>query len=1110
MDDLQQWLEERGLESLHALLCRNDVSMDVLFDLSDEDLKELGLTLGQRRRLLKAIGNKDASASESVAQKPQAGALVDRAERRQLTVMFVDLVGSTALSARLDPEEMRHVIRAYQNTVAGEIARFEGHVARFMGDGVLAYFGWPQAHEDEADRAVRTGFAIVRSVSGLPTKSQEALAARVGIATGLVVVGDLVGVGAAQEEAVIGETPNLAARLQGAAEPGQVAISEQTRRLVGSSFVIVDVGPRQLKGLEYPVPMFAVTGEGAAASSRFETRPGLRVGPIVGRDQELALLQERWSGAVVGEGQGVLLTGEAGIGKSRLALALRDALRGQPHVAIRYQCSPYHRDSALWSVVQQLAVAAGFLADDPAAVKLDRLEALLAIGGGSADALPLIASLLGIDATARCGPLELSPQVQRARTLAVLSEQLLGLAAREPVLVVLEDAHWIDPTTLDLIEMGLDRIGSARVMMLLTSRPDGEPPLAAHPHITRLTLNRLSRPAVEAITARVAGVRRLSAQLLAEIASRTDGVPLFVEELTKAVVEMSQSQERRGTAAMSSVGDVPATLHDSLMARLDRVPEVKRVAQLAACIGREFDYRTLLSVADLAAPKLQSALERLSGAELVFRCGKPPDATYTFKHALVRDAAANSLLFSERRRVHAAILGALESADTPRAPELLAQHAEAAGLEETAIERWMSAGAAAAGRYANQEAVSHFERALRLVLGRAEGEARDRKELDMLLALGVPLIAARGYASADVERTYARARTLCQQLGESEPLFFVLRGLWNCVFDRADLAQSLEIAELLLALATRREDPEALALAHRALGTTRLNRGEFEAALDSFRQSMAACRDFGESAGVRTYGEAPYIISWIYSGWVLTILGRLDEGRRTGEAALAAAHRCGNPMIVCFSSEIMCHILIACREPQACVDLAEAGRKLAEEHLLVFWMAGLTNLLGWGLAHTGRLEEGIARMRDGIAAWKATGAALHVPTWNAWLAEILLQAGAVDDAGAAIDESIDTARRNGDVVVLSVLHRLKAEVLRPTGRLAQAEEQLIEARAIAARQRAKLFELQATCDLARLWAERGEHRRARDLLRPAYAAMPDSHDTADVVDARELLASLDA
>ena len=376
--------------------------------------------------------------------------------------------------------------------------------------------------------------------------------------------------------------------------------------------------------------------------------------------------------------------------------------------AIRYQCSPYHRDSALWPVVQQLAVAAGFLADDPAAVKLDRLEALLAIGGGSAEALPLIASLLGIDATARCGPLELSPQVQRARTLAVLSEQLLGLAAREPVLVVLEDAHWIDPTTLDLIEMGLDRIGSARVMMLLTSRPDGEPPLAAHPHITRLTLNRLSRPAVEAITARVAGVRRLSAQLLAEIASRTDGVPLFVEELTKAVVEMSQSQQRRGTAAMSSVGDVPATLHDSLMARLDRVPEVKRVAQLAACIGREFDYRTLLSVADLPAAKLQSALERLSGAELVFRCGKPPDATYTFKHALVRDAAANSLLFSERRRVHAAILGALESADTQRAPELLAQHAEAAGLEETAIERWMSAGAAAAGRYANQEAVSHF------------------------------------------------------------------------------------------------------------------------------------------------------------------------------------------------------------------------------------------------------------------------------------------------------------------------------------------------------------------------------------------------------------------
>jgi predicted ATPase len=686
---------------------------------------------------------------------------------------------------------------------------------------------------------------------------------------------------------------------------------------------------------------------------------------------------------------------------------------------------------------------------------------------------------------------------------------LLGLATREPVLLVLEDAHWIDPTTLDSIEQGLDRIGAARVMMLLTCRPDGEPPLAGHPHITRLTLNRLSRPAVEAITTRVAGVRRLSAQLRAEIASRTDGVPLFVEELTKAIVEMSQSREG-GTRDLWPVGDVPATLHDSLMARLDRVPEVKRVAQLAACIGREFDYRTLLFVAELPEAKLESALELLSGAELVFRRGRPPDATYTFKHALVRDAAANSLLLSERRRVHAAILTALESADTPPPPELLAQHAEAAGIGDAAVERWLAAGRAAVARYANREAVSHFERGLRLVLGQAEGEARDRKELEVLLALGVPQIAARGYASADVERTYARARTLCQHLGESEPLFFVLRGLWNCVFDRADLAQSLEIAELLLTLASRRADPEALALAHRALGTTRLNRGEFEAALDSFRQAMAACSDLGENAGVGTYGEAPYIISWVYSGWVLAILGRLDEGRRAGEAALAAAHRCGNPLIICFTSELMCHILIARREPQACVEVAEAGRKLAEEHLLVFWMAGLTNLLGWGLAHSGCLEDGIGRMRDGIAAWKATGAALHLPTWNAWLAEALLQADAADDAGAAIDESIDMAQRNGDVVMLSVLHRLKAQVLRRAGRLHEAEEHLVEAAAIAVRQQAKLFELQAARDLARLWAERGERRRAYDLLHPVYAAMPDSGDATDLVETRKLLEMLAA
>jgi class 3 adenylate cyclase/tetratricopeptide (TPR) repeat protein len=1101
-EKLRMWLEAHELASLNALLTENDVDLEVLPELTDADLKELGLSLGQRRRLTKAL-RQTPSQEKQTDPKSQGSSHSNRAERRQLTVMFVDLVGSTAMSTRLDPEEMGEVIRLYQNTVAGEIARFDGHLAKFMGDGVLAYFGWPTAHEDEAERAIRVALAIVNSVARLQNVQQLELAARVGIATGLVVVGDLIGEGAAQEEAVVGDTPNLANRLQALAGSGEITVSEQTYRLAQDAFSFRDLGNHELKGMGKPTRVFAVIGE-RAGYSRFEVRSGGRTGSLFGREQELRLLCEQWSQAVTGEGQGVLLLGEAGIGKSRLIQALVDAIE-EPHFKIRYQCSPYYRDSPLFPVVQQLRHAMQISVEDPDETKLDKLERLLDVAGRSPEVAPLVADLIGIPRLARYSRLEISPQLQRVQTLSVLVDQLLGLAALRPVLVIVEDAHWIDPTTLELLQLGLNRIGRTRVMMLLTSRPDGEPALAAHPMITRLVLNRLGHAAVGAITNSIAGTRRLPPPVLDEIASRADGVPLFVEELTKAVVELA---ERREPGDRIGAATIPATLHDSLMARLDRVPGVKRVAQLAACIGREFNYPTLSSIAALSAADLELALDRLASAELIFSRGTPPDATYTFKHALVRDAAANSLLLSERRRIHAAIADALATSSTLGPPELIAQHAEAAGLSEIAIQQWLRAGQAAAGRYANVEAVSYFERALKLVLSKTEGEPRDRKELDVLIALGVPQIATQGYASDAVERTYSRARTLCERLGDREHLFFVLRGLWNCVFDRANLEQSLEISNTLLGRAKEGGDLEQLGLAYRAVGATRFNRGELRESLKAFRKAIEVCGNLGNDNAVKVYGEAPAIISLVYSGWILCIQGRLDEGLENGERALKLARQCGYPLVTAFVSQLHCNILGEQRRPAACLALAEEALRFSREHFLVFWAAGLTMRAGWARAWMTDSVGGIEQLRTGFESWKNTGAALHIPSWSALHAEALLLADVTDEAATVLEDALALAYKNGDVFMLAELHRLRGRLHVRLSRFAEAETEFLRACEVGRQQEAKLFELRATIDLAQLWVDHGYVDKAASLLTPVFESFTEGLDTPDLLQARHLLERL--
>ena len=793
--DVGTWLERLGLGQYERAFLDNDVDAEVLPELVAEDLAGLGVaSIGHRRKLLAAIAALRAEVSP--LQGPRTGqqpAAVREAERRQLTVMFADLVGSTELASQLDPEEMREVLRAYQDAVTGEVARYEGHVAKLVGDGVLAYFGWPTAHEDEAERAVRAGLSVVAAVGRLAAPGGGALAVRVGIATGLVVVGDLVGHGAAEQEAVFGETPNLAARMQAVAEPASVVVAPGTHRLAGDLFAYADLGTRRLKGFPEPVRAWRVIGPGQRVS-RFEAREAAAVMPLLGREEELAFLLERWNRARSGHGQIVLLAGEPGIGKSRLLRALRDTLDPEPHMALRHQCSPYHTHTALHPVIEQLERAAGFEREEAAEARLAKLQTLLARGEPDMTrTVALLADLLGIEAGSRHSPPQLTARQQKKSTFAALLDQLVALAARSPLLVTLEDAHWIDPSTLELLDLAVDRVQDVPVLMVITYRPEFIPPWLGRPHVGSLTLRRLGRQLSAAMVGSVAGGQSLPTAVIDQIVAKTDGVPLFVEELTKAVLEsglLLGDDYRDPVVRLPLVLPIPDTLQDSLMARLDRLAPVKEVAQLAACIGREFDHALLAAVAPLGGKELATALDRLVEAELVFRHGAPPNATYTFKHALVQDAACQSLLKSRRQQHHGRIAAVLEERFphmVESQPEVVARHCAEAGLIEKAADYRHKAAQVAMRRSAMAEAVAQVRHGLVLLSALPASPARTQKEIDLQLDLGHALTTLKGLAAPDTGAAYGRARELCRELGAAGPEPVALHGVWRFLHNRAEL-----------------------------------------------------------------------------------------------------------------------------------------------------------------------------------------------------------------------------------------------------------------------------------------------------------------------------------
>jgi class 3 adenylate cyclase/predicted ATPase len=1115
--DIAAWLRQLGLGRYEQSFRDNDIDADVLPDLTADDLSALGIiSVGHRRRILAAVAalnaNQDRAGNaigEGPKLPPQPFPGPKEAERRQLTVMFVDLVGSTALSQRLDPEEMRDVLRAYQNAVAGEISRLQGFTAKLMGDGVLAYFGWPRAHEDEAERAVRAGFAVITAVAQLNTSANEALAARVGIATGLVVVGDLVGEGAAQEQAVVGETPNLAARLQALAEPGMVVIAGSTRRLVGDLFVLKDLGARRLKGIGDPAPAFAVVAE-RALESRFAARQSGGVAPIVGRDQELALLVERWRQANAAEGQVVLLTGEAGIGKSRTTEALVGALSGESHFLLRYQCSPYHGDSALYPVIQQLSQTANFANDDNLDKRLDRLEAFLRQASVQVgEAAPLVAALLGLDGTARYGASALTPQQRRSRTLAVLIDLVCGLANHRPLLWIIEDGHWIDPTTLDLIELALDGIQHQRVLLLITARPTFMASFASHPVVTRLALNRLARSATQAIIERITRGKRLPDGLLEEIAAKTDGVPLFVEEMTKAVIESGAMRETSGAyhleGPMSGLA-VPTTLHDSLMARLDRLDGVKDVAQTAAVIGRSFDHRTIAALCSQPEAELTEAMQRLVEAELVFRRGTPPDATYLFKHALVRDAAYESLLKARRSTLHARLLDELEGRDDS-APEVKAQHAEAAGLIKRALDHWEQAGQEALARPAYKEAIASLENAIRLCSTLGDEPHWKRRGLDLHLQLGQALIANRGYQAAPTLREFECSLALADEIGDPALQLPALFGLWagHHIAGTGSSALAQRFADL--PETQSQSGPRLVGL--RMLGLERFYEGRFKESLALVNSALEIYDPVEHRDLANRFGHDPRASSANYKAWNLWHLGFADQATSTIDdnfrwtRKFNHANTTGN--VLCFGT--MTNIWL--RRPVQVEMAAREALKLADEMSLALWHAWALIHLGWALSQQGA-ATGINEIEAGLREAHHMGAGRFEPFHLGIAAEAYARAGQNNEAHANIAKAFETLALGQHSAFAAELYRTRAALtLRfNVGQRDAAEADLGRALEIAHEQKASSLQLRAARDLAELMAECGERQRAAELLKTIYCAFTEGFDTPDLKEAKTLLDQL--
>jgi class 3 adenylate cyclase/tetratricopeptide (TPR) repeat protein len=1107
MQQIADWLANLGLRQYAQRFAENGIDLGVLPDLTDEDFDRLGVLLGHRRKMRRAVA--ELNQAELITEPARRR----DAERRHLTVMFCDLVGSTALSARLDPEDMWEVIRSYRAACARVIAAYDGIIARFVGDGILAYFGYPRAHEDDAERAVRAGLDIIAAIRPLETRAEEHVEVRIAIASGLVVVGDLISGCASEEQAMVGDTPNVAARLQSLAEPGAVVVAASTRLLLGDLFTFRNLGRREVKGISEPIAVWAV--EGAAASeSRFEAVRTARSIGFVGRKAEIEFVLSRQRLAWQGQGQVVLISGDAGIGKSRLVATLSENPALGSHRRVRYQCSPYHTNSALHPFIAQFERAAGIRSQDTPEQKLDKLEAMLALGTQQvAAATPLIAALLSIPTGERYPALGLSPVQQRRQTFAALLDQLEGLARQQPVLIVCEDMHWADATSLELFDLAVDRIRRLPILVLMTFRPEFEPPWAGLANVSLLRLDRLDRQDTRALVEQVTVGRQLPREMMTQIIDRTDGIPLFVEELTKMVLESGLLVEDAGRYRLDSPLPplaIPATLHDSLMARLDRLAPVKEVAQIGAAIGRDFSYTLLRSVADRDDLALNAALAQLEEAELLLRRGTPPDASYSFKHALVQEAAYESLLKSRRQLLHKHIGDVLRDqfpviAETE--PEVLAYHFTEAGLKEVALEWWRKAGQQALKRSAYSEAIGHLGKAVAIADELPDEPGRTMNRLHLQIAYGRALRGSLGHSAPETVAAWTRARQFAADINDPVELAPIHSGLFNASLTHGEIAPMRELADAIMSAASRRpESPVAAIVAHYASGVTCWFGGDYLNARVHLEQALAI---YGAEPNPATFKastlDLPSVIMR-FLALVLWPLGKIDRSRRLAEQAMRVP---GEKRALAQANALVHRAVFdgVCGVHPPTLQQTETILALAREHAMPLYVAAGTHLNGFAKWHAGDRTGGLEEMRRGWALLHENDCYLCEPFWGMQVAMANAEAGELDTGLEILWELIVWADQSGQHWLDAELHRISGELLLrrdpPNG--STAEDAFNRALEIARSQQAKTFALRGALGLARLHITKGRVRAASEVLAPVLVDFDAGQDLPEIEEAEKLL-----
>ncbi len=1118
--DIKSWLENLNLGQYASVFVENDIEPDIVVELSDADLKELGVSLGHRKRILRAAAGADAPAPSAVAatRTTAPGPRHDQdaeAERRQLTVMFCDLVDSTGLSVRVDPEDLRHIIGSFQKCCERVVEIFGGRVARYMGDGALVYFGYPTASEHDPERAIRAGLELVRAVNQISVRQDIVLQTRVGIATGEVVVGDLIGEGVSQEHAVVGETPNLAARLQGLAEPDTVVVAHTTRSLVGGLFEYRDLGSHTLKGFESPVRAWHVEQE-LDIESRFEaTHSGEELPPLLGRESETNLLLERWTRARDGTGQAVLLLGEAGIGKSRLSQALRDYLTGEAHALQRFFCVPYHQKSALFPIIANIERASGIARRDKPELRLRKIEHMVAAHAGDLEELvPIYAALLSVPLDDRYPALGMSPRLQKEKTLQVLQDYITRQAREQPLLVLFEDLHWVDPTTMEWLGALLERLHDLPVLILMTARPEFMSPWPEEKNFTTIHLEKLGEEFVRGLIRQVTAGKDLPDELVVLISEKTDGVPLFVEELTKTMLESGQLVESEAGFELSDTLPellVPNTLQDSLLARLDRLGAGKKLAQVGAAIGRSFSYELVARVVGERREELELALERLAASGLVFRKGEPPRSEYLFKHALVQDAAYSTLLKERRLALHKAIAETMElyfPQLARREPEMLAHHYSRAEIYDKAIPHWELAARQAIERAAHEEAQRHLNTALNLLEKIPDGEQKLRLELDLQLAMGLALESARGYAAEEVEQAYDRARGICEQLEMTAELVPVLLGLYVFNFVRGNFALGRKFVDRSVEISKVSKRLDYLIESYAALGFLQGHQGEFAAARETL-ENVSSLYDSRSDGEVFTHitAQDPSVACRVLKAIIDWDMGEVEQSELELQRGLALAADLGHSIDQAVAWAHAAEYYSMRRDFERAMEAAAQGLEISQRHGHDPWL--LCSMMHMGIAQSmnGNPDAGLPLAEQGLAMWRAAGARVNSSYFLGATAYAMHLAGREDEAATMMEEAFEVCEASSEYFHLSTLQFMRGRILMAGGgNFAAAEAQLVKAVETAAERGALLLELRALTALHELRVGEGRGGLTESRLRELVEHFAAAGDLPDLADARAALA----